>query len=236
MPQWLLSTSMLSDCAEVFSTQPCQAQMPSVRLKIAVVGTGGATGSDPPKRGSSSSARAAARHFIDAPGIGRARRASERAAERDHAAHALGHHLGELARIEAAEAPADERDFAAVWCRSSSRADRPSRPARPRAGRDCGPAASRSLYSPCCAGTRAAAASKRRRRSARAAPAPDGRRRAVRATTAAARRGKAPSSWMARPSRNISVLDGGRSVCAATDIVSPVQGRPLTSRQPPMDQ
>jgi len=38
MPQWLLSTSMLSDCADDFSTQPCQAQMPSVRLKIAVVG------------------------------------------------------------------------------------------------------------------------------------------------------------------------------------------------------
>ena len=41
----------------VFSMQPCQAQMPSVRLKIAVVGTGGVAASDPPKRGSSSSAR-----------------------------------------------------------------------------------------------------------------------------------------------------------------------------------
>ena len=50
MPQWLLSTSMLSDVAEVFSMQPCQAQMPSVRLKIAVVGTGGVSASDPPKR------------------------------------------------------------------------------------------------------------------------------------------------------------------------------------------
>src|SRR5581483_8282517 len=38
---------------------------------------------------------------------------------------------------------------------------------------------------------------------------------------------KAPSSWMARPSRNISVLDGGRSVCAAADILSPVQAGPL---------
>jgi hypothetical protein len=57
MPQWLLSTSMLSDVAEVFSMQPCQAQMPSVRLKIAVVGTGGVGASDPPKRRSSSSAR-----------------------------------------------------------------------------------------------------------------------------------------------------------------------------------
>ena len=42
MPQWLLSTSMLSVCAPAFSMQPCQAQTPSVRLKIAVVGTGGA--------------------------------------------------------------------------------------------------------------------------------------------------------------------------------------------------
>ena len=42
MPQWLLSTSMLSVCAPDFSMQPCQAQTPSVRLKMAVVGTGGA--------------------------------------------------------------------------------------------------------------------------------------------------------------------------------------------------
>src|SRR5579859_5227941 len=57
MPQWLLSTSMLSDFPEVLSTQPCQAQIPSVRLKIAVVGTGGGTDNEPPKRSSSSSAR-----------------------------------------------------------------------------------------------------------------------------------------------------------------------------------
>jgi len=50
MPQWLLSTSMLSDVVDVFSMQPCQAQMPSVRLKIAVVGTGGVSASDPPNR------------------------------------------------------------------------------------------------------------------------------------------------------------------------------------------
>ena len=37
--------------------QPCHAQMPSVRLKIAVVGTGGVPASDPPNRPSSSSAR-----------------------------------------------------------------------------------------------------------------------------------------------------------------------------------
>src|SRR4051794_27553404 len=55
-----------------------------------------------------------ARPFIDAPGIGGMGIARKRAAERDHLAHAVRHHLGELARIEAAEAPADEADFAAV--------------------------------------------------------------------------------------------------------------------------
>src|SRR6202012_3155357 len=59
MPQWLLSTSMLSAIADEVSLQPSQAQMPSVRLKIAVVGTGGGFDSAPPKRGSSSSARGA---------------------------------------------------------------------------------------------------------------------------------------------------------------------------------
>ena len=57
MPQWLLSTSMFSERADGFSMQPCHAQMPSVRLKIAVVGTGGVPASAPPKRPSSSSAR-----------------------------------------------------------------------------------------------------------------------------------------------------------------------------------
>ena len=38
----------------------------------------------------------------------------ERTAERDHRAHALRHHLGELARVETAEAPADQADLAAV--------------------------------------------------------------------------------------------------------------------------
>src|ERR1700716_1901412 len=107
MPQWLLSTSMLSEVAVAFSMQPCQAQTPSVRLKIAVVGTGGVPDSAPPKRESSSSARrrraaetrilfvgaAAARHLVDAPGVGRLRPGGERAAERNHAAHAIRHHL-----------------------------------------------------------------------------------------------------------------------------------------------
>src|ERR1700759_5755762 len=59
MPQWLLSTSMLSEVAEDFSMEPCHAQMPSVRLKIAVVGTGGVCASDPAKGRASLSARRA---------------------------------------------------------------------------------------------------------------------------------------------------------------------------------
>src|SRR5262249_9176342 len=57
---------------------------------------------------------AAAGQLIDAPGVGRPWRTRERAAKRNHAAHTMGHHLGELARIEASEAPADERDLPAV--------------------------------------------------------------------------------------------------------------------------
>ena len=94
--------------------QPCQAQMPSVRLKIAVVGTGGVSESDPPKRVIFLVGAAAAGHLVDPPGVGGLRAARERAAERDHRAHAIRHHLGQLTRIEAAEAPADQADLAAV--------------------------------------------------------------------------------------------------------------------------
>src|SRR5207247_10640475 len=45
---------------------------------------------------------------------------------------------------------------------------------------------------------------------------------------------KAPNSESARPSRNIRVLDGGRSEFAATDIVSPVQAGPLRFGSQPM--
>ena len=94
--------------------QPCQAQMPSVRLKIAVVGTGGVSESDPPKCVIFLLGAAAAGHLVDPPGVGGLRAARERTAERDHRAHAIRHHLGELARIETAEAPADQADLAAV--------------------------------------------------------------------------------------------------------------------------
>ena len=40
-PQWLPSTSMFSARGPSRSRQPCQATMPSLRLKIAVAGTGG---------------------------------------------------------------------------------------------------------------------------------------------------------------------------------------------------
>src|SRR6202795_2844569 len=51
---------------------------------------------------------AAARHLIDAPGVGRLGVTRERTAERDHRAHALRHHLGELARVETAKTPAEQ--------------------------------------------------------------------------------------------------------------------------------
>jgi hypothetical protein len=41
---------------------------------------------------------------------------------------------------------------------------------------------------------------------------------------------------MARPSRNISVLDGGESVCAATDIISPLGLGPLRLGSRPLFQ
>src|SRR5207302_2697109 len=42
----------------------------------------------------------AACHLIDAPGVGRLRAGCKGTAERDHGAHALRHHLGELPRVE----------------------------------------------------------------------------------------------------------------------------------------
>src|SRR6266851_6748072 len=53
---------------------------------------------------------AAARDLIGAPGVGRFGRAGERTAQADQAAHPVGYDLGELAGIEAAQAPADEAD------------------------------------------------------------------------------------------------------------------------------
>src|SRR5712664_3085694 len=53
---------------------------------------------------------AAAHALIGAPGVGRFGRAGERAAQADQAAHPVGYDLGELAGIEAAQAPAHEAD------------------------------------------------------------------------------------------------------------------------------
>src|SRR3954463_5166779 len=105
-----------------------------------------------------------ARPFIDAPGIGRMRIAGKGAAERDHLAHAVGHHFGELARIETAEAPADQADLAAMpvaellnqihhrvlhALAGPLTPTPPPRPPPPRAGRNSAPAPSRSPHSPC---------------------------------------------------------------------------------------
>ena len=55
---------------------------------------------------------AAAGHLINAPSVGRFRVAGKRTAERDHRAHAIRHHFRQLARVETAEAPADQADLA----------------------------------------------------------------------------------------------------------------------------
>ena len=89
MPQWLLSTSMLSDIAVASSRQPCQAQMPSVRLKIAVVGTGRASERSAEARVFLVGA-AAAGHLIDTPGVGRLRAGGKRAAKGNHLATRSG--------------------------------------------------------------------------------------------------------------------------------------------------
>ena len=189
MPQWLLSTSMLSVCAPDFSMQPCQAQTPSVRLKMAVVGTGGGTASSPPNCGSTSIGLPPARPFIDAPGIGRPGIAGEGAAERDHLTHALGHHLGELARVEAAEAPADQADLAAVLVAELlDQIDHRMLHALAQAViATLAPAAH--CVALAASETCAARAWTRRRPQGPAAPAPDARRRAARGSAAAARRG-----------------------------------------------
>ena len=57
---------------------------------------------------------ASAQQLVDAPGVGRLRMAGERRAERDDAARLARVELGELARVDAAEAPADQADRLAL--------------------------------------------------------------------------------------------------------------------------
>src|ERR1700704_2336218 len=96
MPQWLLSTSMFSArAAKDRRGRPRRrARKPPAEPRILFIGA------------------AAARHLIDAPGIGRFRIARKRTAERDHRAHAIRHHLRELTRVETAKTPADQADLA----------------------------------------------------------------------------------------------------------------------------
>ena len=210
--------------------------MPSVRLKIAVVGTGGVARQRSAETRILFVGATAARHLVDAPGVGRLRAGGKRAAERDHRAHALRHHLGELARVEAAEAPADQRDLAAVGVvQLLHQIDHRVLHAVAQA--------EIAALTPAADGIAAALqeAAQRTRRGvgrneARAIPAPDDRRRAGARLSSGKAPRNAPNSEMARPSRNISVLDGGRSVCAATDIVSPVRAGPLRLGSRPMVQ
>src|SRR5580704_6975884 len=52
--------------------------------------------------------------LVDLPGVGCLGAAGERAAQADHTAHLVGQALGELARIDAAQTPADQAELAAA--------------------------------------------------------------------------------------------------------------------------
>ena len=112
MPQWLLSTSMFSDRADGLF----HAALPRADAVGAAEDRGGrhrrCFRERPAEPAILFVGAAAARHLIDAPGVGCLRIAGERTAKRDHRAHAVRHHLGELTRIEAAKAPSDQADLA----------------------------------------------------------------------------------------------------------------------------
>jgi len=141
MPQWLLSTSMLSEVAVVSSMQPCQAQMPSVRLNP----PWSAPAAYPPaiRRNERPLGRRGGRSpFQRPPGRWSPSAGRDWLPSVHHRAHPIRHHLGKLACVEAAEAPADELTFAAHGCRSIID-EIDHRCCTPGADRDCGLAPSR---------------------------------------------------------------------------------------------
>jgi len=85
--------------------------MPSERLKIEVVGTGGGS-SRGPRCVVAIFHTLARSEFVDFPGVGCLGAAGERTAQADHASHLVGQALGELARIDAAQTPADQAELA----------------------------------------------------------------------------------------------------------------------------
>src|SRR6476660_9940003 len=101
---------MFSAVAVSRSTLHCQATMPSVRLKIDVVGTGGGEANRP---SSTLSTALAARELIYPPCIRRTRVAPERRTQGDDASNVIRHCLRHFACINAAEAPTDQRNLPA---------------------------------------------------------------------------------------------------------------------------
>ncbi len=121
MPRWLLSTSRLSVCG--------------AGVGAAAVAGGDAVAVAEDRRGRHRQrlAQSGAHAVVVAIGLRRrARRAqearhvdgievAERAGEGDHLAHQLGHGAGQLARVDAAQAPADQADAPAVALLQRSR-------------------------------------------------------------------------------------------------------------------
>jgi len=145
--------------------------------------------------------------------------------ERDHRAHPIRHHLGELTRIEAAKTPADQADLAAIIVvELLHQIDH--RPLHAFAE------AKIAALTPAADGIAAVlqkAAQRTGRRIGRHQPGQHQHRMTVapgaRLSSGNAPR-NAPSSWMARPSRNIRVPEGGRSVWAVADMEFPLMAGP----------
>ena len=109
----------------------------------------------------------------------------KRTAERDHRAHHVRQLQRQIARIDAAETPADDADLAAGRLVNSLSAGRATRRACRRRRRDCGPCSRHGCRSRVLSDSAASAPSRGRWRESPAAPAPDDRRPSARASTAA---------------------------------------------------
>ena len=117
--------------------------------------------------------------------IGRPHIVRKRASERHDIAHHLRRVQREVARVDAAEAPADNADLAAAWLRESRQADRATPRACARGRRGFGPSARHGHRIRVPSDSGASAPSRGRWREIPAMPAPGGHRLSARASTAA---------------------------------------------------
>ena len=103
---------MFSASSRRVSTLQRQETTPSVGLQIEVVGAGGGILKQPAEIFRADATPAG--DFVESPGVRFARIAGEGRTEGDDETHQLRRQLGELARIESAEAPANNADRAAM--------------------------------------------------------------------------------------------------------------------------